>query len=247
MSDDPPRPKFSEQPIQMPAGWIIGWNTFWDMEVPADGFSGSSLLYCLRHDRRLIIDVEWRPEFDPAGHYHFYAERHFPTRADGLPTEVVDSGESRSRTEVAAWVGRWLARGIRETPFDVELPEAGFSPAPESLLPLHLPSGWIIHRNALTASELLPDSLPAGALLFRAIHEQRGFRADVTWQEDHGCQLEILHAPPRSRRAKDPVIPPIFDAASEVAHRSQFTTLDRLVPHLEHWLHHASWWAMTKR
>src|SRR5688572_25204926 len=106
------------QPLRVPAGWQMGWNTFQAIEVPADGFAGSSLLYLLRHDRRLVIDVEWRPEFDPNGHYNYYVQRQSLRTDETFDDEILDSGESRSRDDVVAWVNTWLARGLDGAPPD---------------------------------------------------------------------------------------------------------------------------------
>ncbi len=60
------------QPLRVPAGWLITYNTLYQVEpIPGneDYFDGSSLLM-LRNDRlRKLIDVSWRPERDLKGQY----------------------------------------------------------------------------------------------------------------------------------------------------------------------------------
>ncbi len=236
-------------PLRVPAGWVVGWNTFWDMEVPEDGFGGSSLLYCLRHDQRLVIDVEWRPEDDPNGHYHYYVQRQ-PASGESAPEpEIRASGESRSRFEVAAWVNRWLARGILEAPGDVVPPVPGEGAAGGQLHPLRIPAAWTIQRNALTERGVDGDEAPAsGLLLFRAVDEKRGFRIDAGWNSSEGYTLEALQAEPsREARPGSKALPPRFDGDVRVAHRSSTPQLAELVARLEKWLTHIFWWDFHRK
>ncbi len=235
------------QPLRIPAGWTIGWNTFQAIEIPPDGFSGSSLLYLLRHDRRLVIDVEWRPEFDPNGHYHYYVERqplHTEPISNDNDSELIDSAQSRSRDVVVTWLNTWLARGLFDAPqHDTE--EA----SPERLRPLRIASGWTIQHNLLTESA--PISPPAeNPILFRAIAEQRRFRLDVIRLSDADGSpsylIELLYAPwartDRGRRREN--IPLTFDQDTRVMHRFTTTDYDELVRYLEAWLWRASSWAV---
>jgi hypothetical protein len=60
------------QPLRIPPGWIVAWNTWLELEptaetVRAGYFGGSSLLMATHEAHRLYFDPEWRPEDDPAG------------------------------------------------------------------------------------------------------------------------------------------------------------------------------------
>ena len=232
------------QALRIPAGWTLGWNTFLAQEIPEDGFGGDSLLYFLRHDRRLVIDVEWRPEDDPNGHYNYYVERQ-PLRTDEEGDYVrIDHGQSRSRDEVVAWVNGWLERGLDDSPCGTDLKKVGGG----LLLPLRLSSGWTIERNAIKETPLQPPE--RNVLLFRAIEEQRRFRIDVVWQPDGypagEYLLEVRYAPwPRTEKGKRRTDVPLqFDEHARVMHRFSRHVLAELVAYLEAWLWRASCWAV---
>jgi hypothetical protein len=62
------------QPLRIPPGWHIDWNTFFEIDpseesILAGFFGGSSLFAASNKERRLAIDLEWRPEDDIAGEY----------------------------------------------------------------------------------------------------------------------------------------------------------------------------------
>lgn len=244
--NSPAKSVYSLQPLRVPAGWIIGWNTFWGMEIPADGFSGSSLLYCLRHDRRLVIDVEWRPEFDPNGHYGFQVQRQPASREEPGEVEVLEQRESRSREEVAAWVEHWLDRGRADGTTPNEAGRDGPERAARPLRALRIPAGWRIDYNAIreTGASGVIDSGSAG-LVFRAVEASRGFRIDATAREGMRWTLEVVHAPLPPHRRGQPVVPPNFDGEVDVVHRAETTAFDALVAQLEHWLTYAYWWAFA--
>jgi len=67
------------QPLRIPAGWLVSWNTLFEVDPTEENvrhgyFCGSSLFSSVHHHRRLGIDVEWRPEGDPAGEYRLAVE-----------------------------------------------------------------------------------------------------------------------------------------------------------------------------
>ena len=67
------------QPLRIPPGWRIDWNTLCELDPTEEnvrlGFFGGSSLFSATHEhRRLWLDVEWRPEDDPAGEYHLKVE-----------------------------------------------------------------------------------------------------------------------------------------------------------------------------
>jgi hypothetical protein len=62
------------QPLRIPPGWRVNWNTFFELDPTEDnvraGFFGGSSLFAASNDHlRLAVDLEWRPEDDPAGQY----------------------------------------------------------------------------------------------------------------------------------------------------------------------------------
>ena len=66
--------KIPFQPLRIPPGWRIDWNTLFEVDPSEESaragfFGGSSLFAASNEDLRLCIDLEWRPEDDPAGEY----------------------------------------------------------------------------------------------------------------------------------------------------------------------------------
>lgn len=77
------------QPLRIPAGWTIGWNTLPAAAyVEPGGLGGSSLFHAINAGRRFCIDVAFRPEFDPAGQFHL--------TVDYQPWPRTDAGRRRS-------------------------------------------------------------------------------------------------------------------------------------------------------
>lgn len=121
----PAVPPPSLQPLRVPAGWLINWNTLEQVDPEdAEGgaFGGSSLFMATQEVRRFRIDVEWRPEFDPEGSYCLRVE-YAPwertergRRRTDVPlhfrdAEVVHRVETRSRAELVRELEGWLWRG----------------------------------------------------------------------------------------------------------------------------------------
>jgi hypothetical protein len=64
----------SLQPLRVPGGWRVGWNTLHEVDPTAENvgrgfFGGSSLFAAVNEGLRLSLDLEWRPEGDPDGEY----------------------------------------------------------------------------------------------------------------------------------------------------------------------------------
>jgi hypothetical protein len=62
------------QPLRIPAGWRLDANVFYAIDPAEESvrlgyFGGSSLFMATLEAWRLIVDLEWRPEDDPAGEY----------------------------------------------------------------------------------------------------------------------------------------------------------------------------------
>jgi len=58
------------QPLRLPGGWRVGWNTlFKDLDPAVGDLGGSSILYLSNDGLRFIIEVMFRPEFDPDGRF----------------------------------------------------------------------------------------------------------------------------------------------------------------------------------
>ena len=111
------------QPLRVPAGWRIDWNTLYASSRVEDGaFGGSSVFSATNEGRRFQIDVAFRPEHDPAGKFHLTViyqpwprtERgrrrtDAPLRFDA-DAEDVHSSETASYAELVAQLDHWLAR-----------------------------------------------------------------------------------------------------------------------------------------
>lgn len=119
----PPPPGL--QPLRVPAGWLVNWNTLLELdpeEAEGGAFGGSSLFMATHEQLRFRIDVEWRPEFDPDGRYELRVE-YAPwertergRRRTDLPlhfasAEVVHEFATRSRAELVRELDEWLWRG----------------------------------------------------------------------------------------------------------------------------------------
>lgn len=116
------------QPLRVPAGWFINWNTLEETDaVDAEGgaFGGSSLFMATHEQMRYRIDVEWRPEFDPDGSYHLTVEYAAWERSErgrrrsDVPlsfgaAELVHRFETRSRVALVQELNTWLWRGATE-------------------------------------------------------------------------------------------------------------------------------------
>lgn len=111
------------QPLRIPAGWTIGWNTLYATARAENGdFGGSTLFSATNEGRRFWIDVEFRPEFDPGGAFHL-AVMYQPwprtgrgRRRHGVPfrfdadAEIVHRFETRSYRELVDQLEAWINR-----------------------------------------------------------------------------------------------------------------------------------------
>ena len=114
----------SWQPLRIPPGWTIGWNTFYEVDPSEETkgwFGGSSLFYAVNKGRRFMIDVEWRPEFDPSGnfrmsvHYVPYPRTEKGRRAkeeefSARGAQLQHLFETRLRSELVRELEAWLER-----------------------------------------------------------------------------------------------------------------------------------------
>lgn len=111
------------QPLRIPAGWKIGWNTL-DVSLNDDlsGVGGSSVFNATNVGRRFNIDVAFRPEFDPEGAFHLVVAYQPWPRTEGgrrrkdapfafdTDMEEVHAFETRSYAELIAHLEHWIAR-----------------------------------------------------------------------------------------------------------------------------------------
>jgi hypothetical protein len=111
------------QPLRLPAGWTIGWNTLYASSRAEKGdFGGSSLFNATHSARRFNIDVAFAPEFDPAGEFRLAVmyqpwprtprgrrARDVPFRFDA-DAETVHSFATQSWPELIAELEEWIAR-----------------------------------------------------------------------------------------------------------------------------------------
>jgi len=121
------------QPVRVPSGWRIDWNTLFDLEPTEENarrgyFGGSSLFLATHEQRRFQIDVEWRPEDDPGGRYEMRVEYAPWLRTDRgrrrkgpapafRDAELVHEFQTRSRAELVQELETWLlhcAEWVRE-------------------------------------------------------------------------------------------------------------------------------------
>ncbi|KAB7644358.1 hypothetical protein [Polymorphobacter fuscus] len=113
----------SLQPLRIPGGWIIEWNTLYETSRAERGdFGGSSVFRAVNERQRFSVDVEFRPEFDPDGKFHLVVvyqpwprtERgrrrtNLPFLFDGS-AETVHDAEMPDYATMIAELERWLAR-----------------------------------------------------------------------------------------------------------------------------------------
>lgn len=104
------------QPLRIPPGWRIDWNTLCEVDPTEENvrrgfFGGSSLFSATDEHRRLWVDVEWRPEDDPAGEYRLKVEyapwlrtargrRRKDVPLDFSESRVVHEFSTRNRSEL---------------------------------------------------------------------------------------------------------------------------------------------------
>jgi hypothetical protein len=119
------------QPLRIPAGWSVEWNSLHLTKKVEDGdFGGSSIFRAVNRGRRFSVDVEFQPEFDPTGHFQLTVtyqpwprtergRRQDDTslRFDGN-AEMVHTFQTRVYAELVdqleGWIGRcptWVREG----------------------------------------------------------------------------------------------------------------------------------------
>lgn len=105
----------SIQPIRIPGGWKVDVNTLPETqptEATIEAFTGSSLLMLSHADANLIIDVFWRPEYDPNGNFELkliprleeYNERSGDLEGTGYWENAIETFETRDITVLIAKV-----------------------------------------------------------------------------------------------------------------------------------------------
>jgi hypothetical protein len=58
------------QPLRIPSGWCIEWNALYaSHSIEAGDFGGSTVFSATNRGMRFNVDVAFRPEFDPNGHF----------------------------------------------------------------------------------------------------------------------------------------------------------------------------------
>jgi hypothetical protein len=111
-------------PLRIPGGWHISWNTLaLDCKPEESGIGGSSLFYAVNEGRRFLIDVMFRPEFDPDGSFILEVTyRPYPRTEKGrrrkdvpfsegaIDDKVVHTFETRSMPELLEQLQHWIAR-----------------------------------------------------------------------------------------------------------------------------------------
>lgn len=111
------------QPLRIPGGWMVGWNTLYATSRADQGeFGGSTLFHAVHEGRRFNIDVEFRPEFDPEGAFHLTVlyqpwprtergrrRKEVPFQFD-MDAEVVHQSETRDFAALVEALEEWIAR-----------------------------------------------------------------------------------------------------------------------------------------
>jgi len=111
-------------PLRIPSGWSISWNELDINSTPEAGdLGGSSLFLAVNEGRRFIIDVMFRPEFDPSGSFVLEVRyRPWPRTDKGrrrkdvpfhtapIDDDVVHTSETRSMAELLERLQHWIAR-----------------------------------------------------------------------------------------------------------------------------------------
>jgi hypothetical protein len=112
----PGKPDPPLQPLRIPTGWKVEWNTFLDVEPTFEsgdhesmGFS-EDLLQLSNKWSSVLLDLGWYPDCDPHGAFRLLAIRIYPN-----DEEIRDSWDkplrvltSRSKTEVVQAIEDWL-------------------------------------------------------------------------------------------------------------------------------------------
>jgi hypothetical protein len=114
---------FGLQPLRIPGGWTIGWNTLYATSRAENGdFGGSSLFTATNPGRRFIVDVAFSPEFSPSGKFHLVVNyQPWPRtergkRRQDLPFRFDHAAVEVHRFETSSYPGLvhelevWLAR-----------------------------------------------------------------------------------------------------------------------------------------
>lgn len=119
------------QPLRIPGGWQVAWNTLYATSSAEKGeFGGSSLFHAINEGRRFVIDVTFRPEFDPEGRFRLaviyqpWPRTERGRRRTDVPFRIGEDAEevhdfetvsfAELVAELEAWIGRcsgWAREG----------------------------------------------------------------------------------------------------------------------------------------
>lgn len=110
------------QPLRIEGGWTVGWNTLYvDLDPNAGDLGGSWIFHAFHEGRRFIIEVMFRPEFDPNGSFVLevtyvpYLRTENGRRRD-VPfarhagDQTMHSFQTRSYPELIEHLEQWIAR-----------------------------------------------------------------------------------------------------------------------------------------
>lgn len=86
------------QPLRIPTGWCVTCNNLLEIDPTVDqikdGFYGLMSIFMAVHEHgRFLIDVEWRPYYDPNGRFHIWL--------DYAPWERTERGRRRKDVPVS--------------------------------------------------------------------------------------------------------------------------------------------------
>jgi hypothetical protein len=111
------------QPLRIPTGWEVEWNTFLEVEPifeagddKSQGF-GEDLLQVSNERNAVLLDLGWYPHCDPQGKYRLVAIRKFPDKEEmrsswDRPLRML---ESSSKEEIVREIEDWLSHFAHHT------------------------------------------------------------------------------------------------------------------------------------
>ena len=105
------------QPLRIPTGWVVEWNTFFDVEPRFKSWDDTSwnfntdMLLLSNEHRGVSIALEWHPAFRASGAFRLEAVRHIHDPEHGISGDwehPLKSVKTRSKRKAVTTVEAWL-------------------------------------------------------------------------------------------------------------------------------------------